>query len=137
MELGGHTETPGTATPGGIPWEERERWGWLAALWRTVTQSMRSPTDFFRRMAPDTGYGAPILFAIIISVVAALGSMIWMPFFWGMNEIPDEVSDEEASVALHATVLRHGAVLLLWAGYYDSAPPSPSSSSAALRSHSP
>jgi hypothetical protein len=63
--------------PPRIPWEERERWGWPSALWRTIKRSMGAPGEFFRELAPAGGYGPALLYAMILGFVGILGAFLW------------------------------------------------------------
>lgn len=59
------------ATPG-APWERRESLGFFTALVETVRESLFSPTEFFRKLSPRGGIGAPLLFAVIVGYVGQL-----------------------------------------------------------------
>jgi ribosomal protein L40E len=47
------------------PWEERENYGLWKAYFQTAWKSLLSPQAFFSKLPPDSGYGNPILFAIV------------------------------------------------------------------------
>jgi hypothetical protein len=73
---------PGTTRPGYVPWEERQRLGFLPAFSQTWSDSVFRPTEFFRR-APKTGnVGAALLYAILIVTTGGLLSIFWQYLFW-------------------------------------------------------
>ena len=58
------------------PWERRERFGFLNALYLTVKDVLLAPSRFFQRMPSQVGLLQPLLFAIILG---ALGTFIaWL-----------------------------------------------------------
>jgi hypothetical protein len=81
-------------TAGKIPWEERERLGFLTAFWRTVSESMLAPGEFFRRVGPQGGFGSPALYALLIGFLAAIAGLAWRflgDFF--INTLASELAD--------------------------------------------
>lgn len=73
------------AAHAGIPWEERDRIGFLPALFQTIRLSLFEPTHFFSRLHPRGAtppppggpIGSPILYAILVGVPGALASIFW------------------------------------------------------------
>lgn len=59
------------------PWEERERYGLLNALYLTVKEVLSAPGPFFSRMPTRVGLTQPVLFAIVMSVVASFFDWLW------------------------------------------------------------
>lgn len=78
-------ESAAPAAHAGVPWEERDRIGFLAALFATVRLSLFEPTHFFSRLHPQGAVppppggpiGSPILYAILVGVPGAIASIFW------------------------------------------------------------
>jgi hypothetical protein len=65
-----------------VPWEDRQRLGFLPAFSQTWSDSVFRPAEFFRR-APKTGnLGAVLLYAILIVTTGGLLSIFWQYLFW-------------------------------------------------------
>jgi hypothetical protein len=65
-----------------VPWEDRQRLGFLPAFSQTWSDSVFRPAEFFRR-APKTGnVGAALLYAILIITTGGLLSIFWQYLFW-------------------------------------------------------
>ena len=52
------------------PWERRERFGFLNALYLTIKDVLLAPGTFFHRMPSQIGLTQPLLFAVILGLVA-------------------------------------------------------------------
>ena len=65
--------------PGGarLPWEERDRLGFVEAFVETVKLIVISPSDAFSRLRADGDLTSPMLFGIIFSWVCMLISQLW------------------------------------------------------------
>jgi hypothetical protein len=73
---------PGTTPQSHVPWEDRQRLGFLPAFSQTWSDSVFRPMEFFRR-APKTGnIGAALLYAILIVTTGGLLSIFWQYLFW-------------------------------------------------------
>jgi hypothetical protein len=73
---------PSPAPQSYVPWEDRQRLGFLPAFSQTWSDSVFRPAEFFRR-APKTGnVGAALLYAILIVTTAGLLSIFWQYLFW-------------------------------------------------------
>jgi hypothetical protein len=59
------------------PWEERERYGFINALYLTVRDSLYVPRSFFARMPSRLGLTQPLLFAMIMGVIGAFFQWMW------------------------------------------------------------
>lgn len=72
----GFTEAPeeGLALP---PWEERQRYGFLNALYLTIKDVLFAPGPFFARMPSRIGLGQPLLFAVVVGIISAFFSWMW------------------------------------------------------------
>jgi len=68
---------PGTEDLRLPPWEERHRYGLFNALFLTVREVLLAPGRFFHRMPSRLGLVQPVLFAVIVGVIAALFDWIW------------------------------------------------------------
>lgn len=74
--------TPSPAPPSYVPWEDRQRLGFLPAFSQTWSDSVFRPAEFFRR-APKTGHvGSAVLYAILIATTGGLLSIFWEYLFW-------------------------------------------------------
>ena len=52
------------------PWERRDRYGFLNALYLTIKDVLLAPNQFFHRMPSQVGMVQPLLFAILLGLVA-------------------------------------------------------------------
>lgn len=52
------------------PWERRERFGFLNALYLTIKDVLVAPGRFFQRMPSQVGLAQPLLFAVVLGLVA-------------------------------------------------------------------
>jgi hypothetical protein len=59
------------------PWERREQFGFLNALYLTTREILMSPQKFFHRMPSRVGLTQPFLFALILGVTAAFLGWMW------------------------------------------------------------
>ncbi len=59
------------------PWERRERYGFLNALFLTVKDVLLSPGRFFRQMPSAVGLKEPLMFAIVVGVMASFVAWLW------------------------------------------------------------
>lgn len=60
-----------------IPWERRKELGFWNALLETFKQIVSGPSEFFAMMSKSGDFGGPLIYAIILAVVAVIGSQIW------------------------------------------------------------
>ncbi len=60
-----------------LPWEERERHGFLNALIETVKLIVTAPKDAFSRLRPDGDYIWPLIFGLIFSWLGRFFTQIW------------------------------------------------------------
>jgi hypothetical protein len=66
-----------------LPWEERDRLGFVEALIQTIRLIISDPADAFSRLRPDGDLTSPILFGLILSWIAIFLSQIWQLLFGG------------------------------------------------------
>ena len=71
----------GAAPPGGTPWEDRGRLGFLNALVETTKQILSQPTTFFRAMPPSGGIGSPLLYAVIVGWIGTALTSFYLALF--------------------------------------------------------
>ncbi len=69
-------ETPTVRMPR-LPWEERDRLGFVEAIVQTVRLLVMEPTEAFARLRPDGDLTSPMLFGMIVSWVGMLLSQLW------------------------------------------------------------
>jgi hypothetical protein len=67
-----------TAAPA---WERWREFGFFTALWLTWRDSVFRPVAFFRHLPPRAGYGAPLGFTVLVTVVG-----LFFNFYWGTIE---------------------------------------------------
>lgn len=72
--LGGVAPPP---APGLPPWEDRDRYRLVDALYLTIREVLFSPEQFFRRMPVGAGLGQPLLFALIVGVLGWFANWMW------------------------------------------------------------
>lgn len=71
----------GGARYDGPPWEERERIGFGAAFVDTTKGVLAEPADFFRRMRPMGGIGAPLFYGVLTGYLGLLVTSVYQ-FVW-------------------------------------------------------
>lgn len=59
------------------PWERRERFGLLNALYLTVKDVLFTPSRFFQRMPSQVGLLQPLLFALVLGAVGTFIAWIY------------------------------------------------------------
>jgi hypothetical protein len=76
----------GTPPPGGerLPWEERDRLGFVEALIQTIRLLVTDPSNAFSRLRADGDLTSPILFGLILSWAGVLLSQVWQLMFGGL-----------------------------------------------------
>ena len=67
-----------TAAPA---WERWREFGFFTALWLTWRDSVFRPVAFFRHLPPRAGYGAPLGFTVLVTVLG-----LFFSFYWGTIE---------------------------------------------------
>ena len=68
------------AASGTIPWENRQQWGFGAALVETAKLFITDPAEAWRRTPEKGEMVNPLLFAIIVSWVGAIFTSVWSSF---------------------------------------------------------
>lgn len=59
------------------PWERRERFGFLNGLYLSIKDVLTAPRQFFHRMPTKVGLVPPLLFAIVVGVIATFFDWMW------------------------------------------------------------
>jgi hypothetical protein len=59
------------------PWEDRARFGFLNGLYLTIREVLLAPGPFFGRMPTHIGLSQPLIFAVVIGVIAAFFDWMW------------------------------------------------------------
>jgi hypothetical protein len=78
-------------------WENREEIGFFQGMFRTMKDTLFTPSDFFRKMPLSGGLTDPLLYALIIGMVGLMIHYIWDMLFY--NSMPDFMSSEVRTAA--------------------------------------
>ena len=76
----GGTIAPGEPPPGGpppLPWEDRQRLGFLNALVETIKLLVTAPGEAYRRAKEKGDLLSPLLFAVIVGWAMAIIGQLW------------------------------------------------------------
>jgi len=75
--------SPPAPAPAGprIPWDDRERIGFLTALVETTRQVLTAPGDFFRAMPVAGGLGSPLLYGVVTGWIGLVASAFYQAIF--------------------------------------------------------
>jgi hypothetical protein len=71
----------GAAHGPGIPWDERDRIGFVSALVETTRDVLTGPGAFFRAMPVTGGLGSPLLYAVIVGWIGLVASAFYQAIF--------------------------------------------------------
>jgi hypothetical protein len=63
------------------PWENWREFGFFRALWLTWKDSAFRPVQFFQGLPPRGGYGSPLGYAVLATIVG-----LFFSFYWGVVE---------------------------------------------------
>ena len=99
-----------------LPWDERDRLGFLEALIETVKLLVTAPKDAFSRLRADGDLIWPLVFGLILSWIGQFFGQIWNLIFGGvMQSMMSGLGDLEGMAAFGATsVVQTVIVLILW-----------------------
>ncbi len=99
-----------------LPWDERDRLGFLNALIETAKLLVTAPKDAFSRLRPDDDLTWPLFFGLIFSWVGQVFSQIWNLIFGSaMQSMMGGLSDFEGMAAFGATSAFQAIItLVLW-----------------------
>ncbi len=77
-----------------VPWESGE--GFVGAFFKTVRDSLFSPTKFFKKISFGEGYWAPLIYALIVGIIGNGCAILWiwlfMAQFLPMDRLPFQYS---------------------------------------------
>ena len=100
-----------------IPLEGKEAFtesevGFFGAFFRTTSDVLFSPVQFFRKSAAGEGYGFPLIYGLITGIIGVGGTMVWQYIllaqlfhFWIPPDIPYSFELFAATLALPLAVL--------------------------------
>ncbi len=103
-----------------LPWEERDRLGFLNALIETVKLIVTAPGDAFSRLRPDGDLIWPLIFGLIFSWIGQFFGQIWNLIFGSaMQSMMGGFGDLEGMAAFGASsILQVVITLVLWPVFY-------------------
>jgi hypothetical protein len=67
------------------PWEQRDRLGWLIALWETIRQVTVAPTTFFKELAPTGRLTEAAGFAFLVAIPGSIVGAATQFFIGGLT----------------------------------------------------
>lgn len=67
-------------------WEDRETGGFFSGLFRTLSDALFQPSEFYKRMPVTGGLTDPLLYALIVGMVGVIFSYLWQLFSRGAME---------------------------------------------------
>jgi len=67
------------------PWEQRDRLGWLTALWETIKQVTVAPTTFFKALAPTGRLTEAAGFAFLVAIPGSIVGSATQFFIGGLT----------------------------------------------------
>jgi hypothetical protein len=70
---------------GGIPWDERDRIGFVTALTETLRRVLMEPVDFFRAMPVTGGLGSPLTFGLLVGYFGLAISAFYQALFQSLG----------------------------------------------------
>lgn len=75
--LGGGGSGDSGGEPDGLPWENRQQLGFVAAIVGTAKGVLMEPASSFREMRKSGGLGEPLLYAVLLGWVGGVFGLIW------------------------------------------------------------
>jgi hypothetical protein len=70
-----------------VPWEDRQRLGFLPAFSQTWSDSVFRPAEFFRRVPRTGNLGAALLYCCLIGITGSMLSLFWSYWFWNSSDM--------------------------------------------------
>jgi hypothetical protein len=64
-----------------VPWEDRDRLGFVNALVETTKKVLGEPVPLFRALSRPSGVGSPLLYAVIVGWIGAVASGFYSALF--------------------------------------------------------
>jgi hypothetical protein len=87
----------GEPTPGEVPWERPDAYGFFPGLMLTLKRILFQPVDFFETMPPGRGKGKAMVFNLILSEFLLL-----VDFLWALVGVRAKLADTGQTDALAA-----------------------------------
>ncbi len=106
------------------PWEDREAQGFLKGLFKTLSDVLFRPTDFFKKMPVAGGLTDPLLYALIVGMIGLMFSYLWQILTKGAMQSMMGVSSGAGQFLFQGVgmaILAFLSPLLLIAGLFVSA----------------
>jgi hypothetical protein len=95
-----------------VPWEDRQRLGFLPAFGQTWSDSVFHPVEFFRRLPKSGNLSAALFYALTVGMTAWLLLIFWEYLFWdSLTNLKNFQSFEKFDVELDRESLRRAALL--------------------------
>lgn len=93
-----------------VPFERLDQFGFFGGLWETCKRTATAPRLFFEAMPVDRGYGRPVVFYVLLNIVAV---MLQLAVEFGLHgvqapaaaDLPAEVQGLTAGAAVAASYL--------------------------------
>ncbi len=103
-----------------LPWEERDRLGFLDALIETVKLLVTAPGDAFSRLRRDGDLIWPLIFGLIFSWIGQLFGQIWNVILGGaMQSMLGGLGDLEGMAAFGAgSIVQTIFIVVFWPIFY-------------------
>jgi len=76
-----------------VPWENRQRLGFLPAFSQTWSDSVFHPVEFFRRVPKTGNVGSALLYSCLIGITGSLLSLFWSYWFWESSPNMERVQE--------------------------------------------
>jgi len=83
-------------------WENREEIGFFQGLFRTMKDTLFTPSDFFKKMPVTSGLSDPMLYALIIGMAGLMAHYFWDLLLY--HSVPDFMGSEVRTAAGRSVV---------------------------------
>jgi hypothetical protein len=113
--------SPGAGGREKVPWEDRGTQGAVGGMIKTLKETLFNPSGFFKKMAVTGGLADPILYALIVGMVAVMFSYLWQILFQGVIQsyLPAEMKTMPGyniiqTIGLAVLALIMPFIIILW-----------------------
>lgn len=110
-EEAGATPPVPPVTESGPAWEQRKELGFFPALGETIRGVLLEPGKTFSTMRRTGGFGAPLFFYVLISMVGVLAGLVYQEVFKSFE--PSGTPEQQAMAAMMGSALVVGATIML------------------------